>query len=193
MAVDAHLHPGGQRIEVALPTHRAALTHCQLLVATLDARGTCIGSGTQAARPWTVPACGLPPLRPRRSPRRRLRPRRACAVGISCEHSRGVWPIALCLAGSGRCLRALAKKQGPQPLRTEFGFLQGEHHIKIHADHPLHPLRVSSWQIAAIHPGNQGLTVFASQRQVVRGLLHHASFATETPQGHATREAMRQV
>src|SRR5512132_1291666 len=133
MAVDAHLHPGGQRIEGALTTHGAALPHRQLLVAALDARGTCIGSGPQAARPWTVPAWGLSPLRPRRCPPWRLMPRRVCAVGISFAHGRGVWPIAICLAGSGRCLRrvfvALSKEQGSQPLRTEFGFLQGAHHI----------------------------------------------------------------
>src|SRR5215831_13756643 len=76
---------------------------------------------------------------------------------------------------------ALAKEQGSQPLRTEFGFLQGAHHIKVHEDYPLHPLRVRAWQIAAMHPGNQGLAVFGIQRQVVRGLLHLASFATETP------------
>ena len=187
MTVDTHLHPGGQRIEGALTTHRAALPHRQLLVAALNARGTCIGSGTQAARPWTVPACGLSPLRPRRCPRRRLVPRRACSVGSGFEHSSGVWPIALRLGGSGRGLRrgrwlgALAKEQGSQPLHTEFGFLQGEHHIKIHADHPLHPLRVSAWPIAAMHPGNQGLAVFGIQRQVGRGLFHPASFATATP------------
>src|SRR5215467_10045006 len=105
MAVDAHLHPGGQRIEGALTTHRAALPHRQLLMAALDARGTYIGSGTQTARPWTVPASGLSPLRLRRCLWRRLLRRRACTVGISFEHARGVWPIALCLAGSGRCLR----------------------------------------------------------------------------------------
>src|SRR5262245_11677998 len=134
MAVDTHLHPGGQRIEVALTTHRAALPHCQLLVAALDARGTCIGRGPQVTRPWTVPACGRGPLRPWRYPRRHLRPRRACAVSLSCEHSRDVGPIALCLASSGRCLGALAKEQGPKSFRTEFGSLKGEHHIKIHAN-----------------------------------------------------------
>ena len=47
MAVDANLHPGGQRIEGALTAHRAALPHRQLLVAALDACGTCIGRGAQ--------------------------------------------------------------------------------------------------------------------------------------------------
>jgi hypothetical protein len=39
-----------------------------------------------------------------------------------------------------------------------------------------------------MHPGNQGLAVCGIQRQVVLGLFHHASFATEPPHGHATQQ-----
>jgi hypothetical protein len=72
MAVDAHLHPGGQRRAGALPTHRAALAHRPRLVAALAARGPRRGIGPQAARPWTVSAWG----RGRRLEARFPRPRR---------------------------------------------------------------------------------------------------------------------
>ena len=90
MAVEANLHPGRQRIEVALTTHRAALPHRQLLVAALDARGTGIGRGTQRPVPGRCPPVGVARSGLGECPRRRVMPRRACPVGISFEHGRDV-------------------------------------------------------------------------------------------------------
>src|SRR5215831_17136915 len=59
MAVDAHLHPGGQRLEGALTTHRAALPYRQLLMAAFDALGPRIGLGSEATGAWPMATSGL--------------------------------------------------------------------------------------------------------------------------------------
>ena len=68
---------------------------------------------------------------------------------------------------------------------------QSEHHRKIHADHPLHPLRGSARHIAAMSPGHQGLAVFGPPGPGVHGLWPPASFVTETPHEDATSAALR--
>ena len=85
MAVDAYLHTSRQRIEIALTTHRAALTHRQLLMAALDALGPHIGLRTPPTRARAVTAFGLDPLRRLRGIRRRFSGRRVGSADIGFE------------------------------------------------------------------------------------------------------------
>ncbi len=148
--------------------------------------------------PRTVTTCGRGLLRPLRCPRRRRICPDGCPGGIGFERGRSACPIVLRSAGSCRFLRRArgrgtrATEQGPKPLCTEFGLLQGEPHRKIPADPPLDLLRVSARHIAPMNPCHQGRAVCGTQCSVVHGLLHHASCATWTPHGHVTREAISQ-